>query len=65
MYYGLFDKKVVVLVLNPLDSLGDDQVRKKKLLNISAINLNKMTLNFETVQKIKKGAFSFVYLAKS
>jgi hypothetical protein len=27
MYFGLFDKKVVVLVLNPLDSLGDDQVK--------------------------------------
>ncbi|KAA1074686.1 hypothetical protein PGT21_015897 [Puccinia graminis f. sp. tritici] len=26
MYFGLFNKKVVVLVLNPLDSLGDDQV---------------------------------------
>jgi hypothetical protein len=27
MYFGLFDRKVVVLVLVPLDSLGDDQVR--------------------------------------
>jgi hypothetical protein len=26
MFFGLFKKKVVVLVLNPLDSLGDDQV---------------------------------------
>jgi ATP-dependent helicase YprA (DUF1998 family) len=26
MYFGLFDRKVVVLVLVPLDSLGDDQV---------------------------------------
>ncbi|OAV90298.1 hypothetical protein PTTG_28395 [Puccinia triticina 1-1 BBBD Race 1] len=62
MFFGLFKKKVVVLVLNPLDSLGDDQVREKKLLNITAINLNKMTLNYDTVTKIKKGAFSFVYL---
>ncbi|KAA1078186.1 ATP-dependent DNA helicase sgs1 [Puccinia graminis f. sp. tritici] len=30
MYFGLFDRKVVVLVLVPLDSLGDDQVREKK-----------------------------------
>ncbi|KAA1071121.1 hypothetical protein PGTUg99_017459 [Puccinia graminis f. sp. tritici] len=63
MYFGLFDKKVVVLVLNPLDSLGDDQVREKKLVNINAINLNKMTLNMDTVNKIKRGAFSFVYLS--
>jgi superfamily II DNA or RNA helicase len=27
MYFGLFERKVVVLVLVPLDSLGDDQVR--------------------------------------
>jgi superfamily II DNA or RNA helicase len=27
MFIGLFDRKVVVLVLVPLDSLGDDQVR--------------------------------------
>jgi hypothetical protein len=26
MYFGLFEKNAVVLVLNPLDSLGDDQV---------------------------------------
>ncbi|OAV95822.1 hypothetical protein PTTG_05871 [Puccinia triticina 1-1 BBBD Race 1] len=63
MFFGLFTKKVVVLVLNPLDSLGDDQVREKKLLKITAINLNKMTLNLDVVQKIKKGKFSFVYLS--
>ncbi|KAA1138500.1 hypothetical protein PGTUg99_020651 [Puccinia graminis f. sp. tritici] len=40
MNFGLFDKKVVVLVLNPLDLLGDDQVCEKKLLNLTAINLN-------------------------
>ncbi|KAA1094303.1 hypothetical protein PGT21_017308 [Puccinia graminis f. sp. tritici] len=63
MYFGLFEKKVVVLVLNPLDSLGDDQVREKKLVNITAINLTKMTLNMGTIKKILKGAFSFVYLS--
>ncbi|KAA1125442.1 hypothetical protein PGTUg99_012425 [Puccinia graminis f. sp. tritici] len=63
MYFGLFEKKVVVLVLVPLDSLGDDQVREKKLVNISAINLNKMTLNWASIREIKQGKFSFVYLA--
>ncbi|EFP81779.2 uncharacterized protein PGTG_08028 [Puccinia graminis f. sp. tritici CRL 75-36-700-3] len=62
MYFGLFDRKVVVLVLVPLDSLGDDQVREKKLVNITAINLNKMTLNRASIREIKKGKFSFVYL---
>jgi adenosine/AMP kinase len=38
------------------------QVREKALVNITAVNLNKMTLNFETVLKIKKGHYSFVYL---
>ncbi|PLW45183.1 hypothetical protein PCANC_11291 [Puccinia coronata f. sp. avenae] len=63
MFFNMFHQKAVVLVLNPLDSLGDDQVREKALVNITAINLNKMTLNFETVQKIKKGCYSFIYLS--
>ncbi|KAH9446703.1 hypothetical protein Pst134EA_030610 [Puccinia striiformis f. sp. tritici] len=41
MFFNLFkNSKVVVSVLNPLDSLGDDQVREKALVNITAINLN-------------------------
>ncbi|PLW28819.1 hypothetical protein PCANC_25193 [Puccinia coronata f. sp. avenae] len=56
-------KAVVVLVLNPLDLLGNDQVQEKALVNIKAIKLNKMTLNFETVQKIKNGHYSFIYLS--
>jgi hypothetical protein len=31
-------------------------------VNITAINLNKMTLNGTTVRKIKRGDFRFVYL---
>ncbi|KNE99351.1 hypothetical protein PSTG_07469 [Puccinia striiformis f. sp. tritici PST-78] len=54
---------VVVLVLNPLDSLGDDQVREKKIIKIKAINLTKMMLNREVIQKIKRGYFGFVYLS--
>ncbi|PLW41605.1 hypothetical protein PCANC_17431 [Puccinia coronata f. sp. avenae] len=62
MFLNLIHRKAVVLVLNPLDSLSDDQVREKALVNIRTINLNKMTLNFETVQKIKTGYYSFIYL---
>ncbi|POW07743.1 hypothetical protein PSHT_09823 [Puccinia striiformis] len=63
MYFNLFKTKVVVLVLNPLDSLGDDQVREKKIVKIKAINLNKMMLNRDVIQKIKRGYFGFVYLS--
>ncbi|PLW11107.1 hypothetical protein PCANC_15871 [Puccinia coronata f. sp. avenae] len=63
MFFNLFKTKAIVLVLNPLDSLGEDQVREKELVNITAINLNKMTMNHETVQKIKKGEYSFIYLS--
>ncbi|KAI7947062.1 hypothetical protein MJO29_011589 [Puccinia striiformis f. sp. tritici] len=55
MFFGMFDQCVVVLVLAPLNSLWDDQVQEKKLVNITAINLNKMTLNWATVRKIQKG----------
>ncbi|PLW21659.1 hypothetical protein PCANC_03211 [Puccinia coronata f. sp. avenae] len=63
MFFNLFKTKAIVLVLNPLDSLGDDQVREKELVNITPINLNKMTMNHQTVQKIKKGEYSFIYLS--
>ncbi|POV95870.1 hypothetical protein PSTT_15978 [Puccinia striiformis] len=63
MYFNLFKTKVVVLVLNPLDSLGDDQVREKKIVKIKSVNLNKMMLNREVIQKIKSGYFGFVYLS--
>ncbi|KAH9471265.1 hypothetical protein Pst134EA_005172 [Puccinia striiformis f. sp. tritici] len=63
MYFKLFERKVIILVLLPLDSLGNDQVREKGLVGITAINLNKMTLNFALVRKIKRGHYSFVYLS--
>ncbi|KNE95915.1 hypothetical protein PSTG_10833 [Puccinia striiformis f. sp. tritici PST-78] len=54
MYFNLFKTKVVILVLNPLDLLGDDQVREKKIVKIKEINLTKMMLNREVIQKIKR-----------
>ncbi|POV96776.1 hypothetical protein PSTT_15467 [Puccinia striiformis] len=35
----------VTLVLNPLDTLGDNQVAEKLQMGMSAVNLTKMTLN--------------------
>jgi ATP-dependent helicase YprA (DUF1998 family) len=39
MFFGLFDRRVVVLVLVPLDSLGDDQVRRLAGSRILTIEL--------------------------
>ena len=36
MFFNLFKTKSVVLVLNPLDSLGDDQVHKSQLASCSS-----------------------------
>ncbi|OAV92051.1 hypothetical protein PTTG_09886 [Puccinia triticina 1-1 BBBD Race 1] len=65
MYWDLFPKyrKPIVLVLNPLDSLGDNQVEEKKSLGISAINLTKMNLNEKVEKDILKGDYSFIYLS--
>ncbi|OAV96375.1 hypothetical protein PTTG_04047 [Puccinia triticina 1-1 BBBD Race 1] len=65
IYWDLFPKykKPIVLVLNPLDSLGDNQVQEKKNLNISAINLTNMNLNKTVEKDILKGVYSFIYLS--
>jgi hypothetical protein len=42
----------VVLVSNPLDSLGDNQVLKKQAAGFSAINLTKLTFNPETAAEV-------------
>ncbi|OAV86392.1 hypothetical protein PTTG_29934 [Puccinia triticina 1-1 BBBD Race 1] len=65
MYWDLFPryKKPIVLVLNPLDSLGDNQVEEKKSLGISVINLTKMNLNEQVEKEILKGDYSFIYLS--
>ncbi|KNF04350.1 hypothetical protein PSTG_02692 [Puccinia striiformis f. sp. tritici PST-78] len=53
----------VVVVLNPLDELGNNQVEEKVAAGYSAINLNKASFNYETVMKVKKGEYNFVYLS--
>ncbi|EFP76779.1 uncharacterized protein PGTG_02240 [Puccinia graminis f. sp. tritici CRL 75-36-700-3] len=55
--------KPVVLVLNPLDALGDNQVEEKITQKYTAINLKKLTFNAKVAARIKKGEFNFVYLS--
>ncbi|KAH9815937.1 hypothetical protein DFH28DRAFT_1125990 [Melampsora americana] len=63
MYYYLFDELQlpVVLLLNPLNSLGDNQALEKEG-RISAINLTKRSMTDETIQRLKKGFYRFIYL---
>jgi superfamily II DNA helicase RecQ len=65
LYHGLTPKesKAVIVVLNPLDALGDNQVLKKKQAGFSAINLTKLTFNPMEAQKITRGEYNFVYVS--
>jgi superfamily II DNA helicase RecQ len=53
----------VVIVLNPLDALGDNQVTEKIAANCIAIKL--IAANFDTKSKIniQNGVFNFVHLS--
>ncbi|PLW26266.1 hypothetical protein PCASD_25214 [Puccinia coronata f. sp. avenae] len=65
MYVHLFAKssKPVVLVPNPLDTLGDNQVQEKIAQNFTAVNLKKLTFNQRVADEILRGAYNFVYLS--
>ncbi|KAH9473209.1 hypothetical protein Pst134EA_000284 [Puccinia striiformis f. sp. tritici] len=67
MYWDLFPKytKAIVLSLNPLDTLGDNQVEEKAKAEkpISAVNLTKMNLNETVVKEIMDGKYAFLYLS--
>ncbi|POW14861.1 hypothetical protein PSHT_07243 [Puccinia striiformis] len=64
MYYRLFpvESKAIVLVLNPLDTLGDNQVEEKKKVGISAVNLTKMNMTPTLEMEIMRGDYAFIYL---
>ncbi|KAA1099874.1 ATP-dependent DNA helicase sgs1 [Puccinia graminis f. sp. tritici] len=64
IYHLLLPKtaKPVVVVLNPLDALGENQVLEKKG-KFLAINLTKLTFNKKEAAKIKNGDYNFVYLS--
>jgi hypothetical protein len=65
MYYQLIPGRyrAVVLVLNPLDTLGDNQVLEKVQAGFTAINLTKLTFNEQTAKEILIGDYQFVYLS--
>ncbi|OAV96499.1 hypothetical protein PTTG_26315 [Puccinia triticina 1-1 BBBD Race 1] len=65
MYIHLFakSKKPVILVLNPLDALGDNQVKEKMDQGYTAINLKKLTFNKTVATEIRQGKYNFVYLS--
>ncbi|KAH9445395.1 hypothetical protein Pst134EB_023236 [Puccinia striiformis f. sp. tritici] len=65
MFYNLFPrkKKPIVMVLNPLDSLGDNQVEEKARVHLSAVNLTKLQMIHRTAMRILKGAYAFIYLS--
>ncbi|PLW16376.1 hypothetical protein PCANC_27112 [Puccinia coronata f. sp. avenae] len=64
MYLSLFAAKDgVILVLNPLDALGDNQVAEKIAQGFTANNLSKMTFNQSLFNKILAGVYKFFYLS--
>ncbi|KAI7955391.1 hypothetical protein MJO28_005791 [Puccinia striiformis f. sp. tritici] len=65
VYWHLFPayKKPIILVLNPLDTLGDNQVAEKKTAKINSVNLTKMNMTPAVEKKVLRGDYGFVYLS--
>ncbi|PLW50709.1 hypothetical protein PCASD_00631 [Puccinia coronata f. sp. avenae] len=70
IYLRLFKpyQKPVIVVLNPLDALGDNQVEEKNAIGvgnikISAINLTKDILTDDVAKQLVCGDFAFVYVS--
>ncbi|KNF04965.1 hypothetical protein PSTG_02019 [Puccinia striiformis f. sp. tritici PST-78] len=65
VYWHLFPayKKPIILVLNPLDTLGDNQVAEKKKAKINAVNLTKMNMTPDIEKRVLRGDYGFVYLS--
>ncbi|POW11096.1 hypothetical protein PSTT_05548 [Puccinia striiformis] len=53
----------VVLVLNPLDALGDNQVQEKITQGFTAINLKQTNFNKSVAGEILQGKYNFIYLS--
>ncbi|KAA1092514.1 ATP-dependent DNA helicase sgs1 [Puccinia graminis f. sp. tritici] len=65
IYHTLLPKSSngVILVLNPLDALGDNQVLEKIAAGFTAINLTKLSFNEDEANNIVNGVYNFVYLS--
>ncbi|KAH9463531.1 hypothetical protein Pst134EA_015620 [Puccinia striiformis f. sp. tritici] len=65
LYHRMIPKSrdTVILVLNPLDTLGNHQVLEKELAGFTAINLTKMNFDKETDDKITSGYYNFIYMS--
>ncbi|KAI7953767.1 hypothetical protein MJO28_006314 [Puccinia striiformis f. sp. tritici] len=65
IYCHLFakTKNPVVLVLNPLDALGDNQVKEKIAQGFTAINLKQTNFNKSVAGEILRGKYNFIYLS--
>jgi superfamily II DNA helicase RecQ len=53
----------VVIVLNPLDALGDNQVTERIAVNYTAINLTAANFNTKAEIDLRNGVFNFIYLS--
>ncbi|PLW30399.1 hypothetical protein PCANC_23281 [Puccinia coronata f. sp. avenae] len=53
----------VVVVLNPLDTLGNNQVEEKVAAGFTAIKMTKVNFTVQACTKIQDGAYNFVYLS--
>ncbi|KNE90118.1 hypothetical protein PSTG_16423 [Puccinia striiformis f. sp. tritici PST-78] len=64
VYCHLFaeTKNPVVLVLNPLDALGNNQVQENIAQGFTAINLKQTNFNKSVAGEIPRGKYNFTYL---
>ncbi|KAA1082097.1 hypothetical protein PGTUg99_018528 [Puccinia graminis f. sp. tritici] len=53
----------VVVVLNPLDALGNNQVEEKMAAGFSAINLTYLNFTHEVGLNVMNGFYNFVYVS--
>ncbi|KAH9823519.1 P-loop containing nucleoside triphosphate hydrolase protein [Melampsora americana] len=65
MYLMAFDQaaKPMVLILNPLDALGDNQVAEKVKDGFTAVSLTQKTFTDNVYHGIMRGVYQFIYLS--
>ncbi|EGG04310.1 uncharacterized protein MELLADRAFT_89519 [Melampsora larici-populina 98AG31] len=65
LFFHMIEKKhkPVVLVLNSIDTVGDQMVLEKQAVGITAVNLTWRTMNKDTLKKLKDNQYSFIYIS--